>query len=218
MPRSTVRPLTTVPEIDRPDVHAVFMTYWYVPGAAQGRAVLDEITDAWLEADWPAGFLSFSCYLSTDHDTVLTYVQCADGAPYRSFVGGLPVAAARVEPLEFRRHRTVALGPRPGPPSAVVTALFDVDGAERQRSIVASVAANLERAPADEYEGLIASHFHLSVDGTRVVNFAEWTSDEAHVVFLDGATRHSSLRITNEMPGVRPIGFKRYHLHRSLGA
>ncbi|MEH0424345.1 hypothetical protein [Streptomyces sp. B21-083] len=218
MTESIARHPSAIPEIARPDAHAVFMTYWYVADAEQGRAVLDEIADAWQQADRPKEILSFSCYLSTDDDTVMTYVQCTDSAAYRPFVSGLPVAAARVEPLEFRRHRSVVLDPGAGPPNALVTALFDVDGGERQQRIVASVAENLERAPADEYVGLIASHFHLSADGTRVVNFAEWTSDEAHVVFLEGATRHSSLRITNDMAGVRPIGYRRYHLHRSVGS
>ncbi|WP_405739935.1 hypothetical protein OG422_04535 [Streptomyces sp. NBC_01525] len=218
MTESTTRSPSAMPDLAHPDAHAVFMTYRYVADADQGRALLDEIADAWEKAERPKEILAFFCYLSTDGTTVMTYAQCTDSAVYRPFAGGLPAASARVEPIEFRLHRSVVLSPTAGPPNALVTALFDVDGAERQQRIVASVAENLERAPADEYTGLIASHFHLSVDGTRVINFAEWTSDEAHVVFLDGATRHSSLRITNDMPGVRPIGYRRYHLHRSIGS
>ncbi|GAA2502450.1 antibiotic biosynthesis monooxygenase [Streptomyces thermolineatus] len=218
MTEPIVRQPPTAPEIARPDAHAVFVAYWYVEDGEQGRAVLDEIADAWQQAERPEELLSLSCYLSTDDDTVLTYVQCTDRAAYQPFASRLPSASARVVPIEFRLHRSVLLNPQAGPTNALVTALFDVDGAERQRRIVASVAENLERAPADEYTGLIASHFHLSADGTRVINFAEWTSDEAHVVFLDGATRHSSLRITHDMPGVRPIGYRRYHLYRSVGS
>ena len=209
-----------VPDIDRGDVHAVFMSHWYVDGADRGRAVLDEIADAWEQADRPAEILSFSCYLSTgsDHFTVMTYAQCTRPDVYRSFVHGLPTPAARTEPVEYRLHRSVLLAPDAGPAAAVVVASFDVDGSERQQYIISSVTANIEKSPRDEQTGLIASHFHTSVDGTRVINFAEWTSDEEHIAFLEGATRHRSLRLATDTPGVRPIGFTRYHLYRGIGS
>ncbi|MCD9143650.1 antibiotic biosynthesis monooxygenase [Streptomyces albireticuli] len=210
--------LSTAPEINRPDVHTVYMSHWFVDGAAQGRAVLDEIVDAWERSPWFEGVLSLSCYLSTEHDTVLTYAQCANDDVYRPFLRSLPAGPARTEPIAYRPHRSVVRDPAAGTPGTVALASFDVDGAECQRRIVGTVVNHLESAPAEDQEGLIAAHFHLSVDGTRVMNFAEWTSDEAHAAFLDGATRRRSLRLSLDTPGVRPIGFKRYHLHRSLGA
>lgn len=50
-----------------------------------------------------------------------------------------------------------------------------------------------------------------------MINFAEWTSDQEHITFLEGATRHRSLRLATDTPGVRPIGFTRYHLYRAIG-
>lgn len=210
----------SVPDIDRGDVHAVFMSHWYVEGADQGRRVLDDIADAWEQAHRPAEILSFSCYLSTgsDHFTVMTYAQCTRPDVYRPFVHGLRTPAARTEPVEYRLHRSVLLTPDAGPASAIVVASFDVDGPERQRYIIDSVTDNIAKSPRDEQTGLIASHFHISVDGTRVINFAEWTSDEEHIAFLEGATRHRSLRLATDTPGVRPIGFTRYHLHRGAGS
>ncbi|MFD3700836.1 hypothetical protein ACFWUZ_32710 [Streptomyces sp. NPDC058646] len=211
-------PQATMARIARPDAHVRYMSYWFVDGADQGRAVLDEIVAAWRSTPWPEGILHLSCYLSTDHDTVLTYAQCTDDTVYRTFLRSLPDGPARVEPIQFRLHRSVVADPDAGAPNAVVAASFDVDGANRQETIVAQVVGNLEKAPAEEQAGLIASHFHLSLDGTRVINFAEWVSDQAHVEFLEGATRHRSLRIAQDMPGVRPIGYKRYHLHQGLDA
>jgi hypothetical protein len=213
-------PPASAPDIDREDVHAVFMSHWYVAGADQGRAVLDEIADAWEGASRPPDVLSFSCYLSTgsDHFTVMTYAQCTRPGSYRPFVHGLPTTAARVEPVEYRLDRSVLLAPDAGAAAAVVVASFDVDGPERQRHIISSVTENIERSPRTEQTGLIASHFHVSIDGTRVINFAEWTSDEEHIAFLEGATRHRSLRLATDTPGVRPIGFTRYHLYRAIGS
>ncbi|MEU6148325.1 hypothetical protein ABZ848_49385 [Streptomyces sp. NPDC047081] len=217
MPETRVHS-ATAPDIDHEDVHTVFMSHWHVADAAQGRVVLDEIADAWEQASWPADILSFSCYLSTgsEHFTVMTYVQCARPDGYRPFVHGLPVDAARVEPVEYRLHHSVLLTPQAGPAAAIVIASFDVDGPERQRHIISSVTDNIEKSPRDEQTGLIASHFHVSLDGTRVINFAEWTSDDEHIAFLEQATRHRSLRLATDTPGVRPIGFTRYHLHRSI--
>ncbi|MBB5123036.1 hypothetical protein AF335_12170 [Streptomyces eurocidicus] len=210
--------LSTGPEITRPDVHTVYMSHWFVDGAEQGRAVLDEVVSAWERSPWFEGILSLSCYLSTEHDTVLTYAQCANDDVYRPFLRSLPAGPARTEPIAFRPDRSAVIDPAAGVPGTVALASFDVDGANRQRLIVDTVVDHLEATPAEHQAGLIAAHFHLSVDGTRVMNFAEWTSDEAHVAFLDGTTRRRSLRLSLDTPGVRPIGFKRYHLHRSLGA
>ncbi|WP_405858364.1 antibiotic biosynthesis monooxygenase [Streptomyces sp. NBC_00090] len=219
MPSSTAQ-LSTNPDITRPDSHVVHMSYWFVDGADQGRAVLDEIMDVWDGSPRPDGILSFSCYLSTGNDLVLTYAQCTDDAVYRSFTRGLslPAGPASTAPIEYRLHRDVLVDTTGQAPGAMVAASFDVDGSERQRSIVDAIVSNVESASADEQAGLIAAHFHLSVDGSRVLNFAEWTDDEAHIEFLGGDLSRRSLEIANEMPGVRPLGFKRYHLYRSLAA
>lgn len=105
------------PDIDREDVHTVFMSHWHVASEDRGRAVLDEIADAWEGTSRPADVLSFSCYLSTgsDHFTVMTYAQCTRPDGYRPFIRSLPAQAARVEPVEYRLHRSVLLAPETGP-------------------------------------------------------------------------------------------------------
>ncbi|WP_371578372.1 hypothetical protein [Streptomyces sp. NBC_01314] len=213
----TVAEQPTAPDIARADARAVFVSHWYVGDPDRARTELDEVTDVWRRAPWPEEFLTFSCYLSVEGDTAMTYTQCSGATAYRRFVRALP-GAARREPVEYRLHRSVVTELSTEPPGALVTAMFDVDGPERQRFIVDSIARRLGEAPADEHAGMIGSHFHLSVDGTRVTNFAEWTTDEAHVAFLEGGTRHGNLRVTEQTPGVRPIGFRRYHRLRSLGS
>jgi len=49
----------------------------------------------------------------------------------------------------------------------------------------------------------------------RVAEGQPLTTDEAHETFLAGSTRATALRISTTTPGVRPIGFTRYHLHES---
>ncbi|WP_329140048.1 antibiotic biosynthesis monooxygenase [Streptomyces sp. NBC_01476] len=205
------------PDIRRADSAAVHVAQWYVSDRAAGVEALDEAVQQWRATAWPAGILSFSAYLSTEHDTVLTYVQTAGGGVHRAFTAGLK-GLAGAETVEYTLHRAIVLDAAAPAPASFVVASFDVDGPGPQESIVASIAGALEHAPAGQHPGMISANFHLSTDGTRVLNYAEWTSDEAHIAFLDGATRVATLRATHATPGVRPIGFKRYHLLHSLTA
>jgi hypothetical protein len=91
-----------------------------------------------------------------------------------------------------------------------VVATFDVDGPGRQRSIINAIADALVDSLQDRHPGMLSANFHSSVDGSRVLNYAEWTSEAEHVAFLEGATRVTTLRISTTTPGVRPIGFTRY--------
>ncbi|HEY9332620.1 MAG TPA: antibiotic biosynthesis monooxygenase [Streptomyces sp.] len=203
------------PDIARPDATSIHVTHWYAPDRTAALALLGEVSTRWADAAWPEGLLSFHAYLSTEGDTVLAYVQAAHPTAHAELVRTLrgPASAAAVS---YRLHTSVVLDRSGAPPGAVVVATFDVDGAERQERIVASVAKAVTEAPQAEREGMIGAHFHASADGSRVLNYAEWTSDDAHLAFLDGAARRATLRATGETPGVRPIGFRRFHLHHAL--
>ncbi len=64
-------------------------------------------------------------------------------------------------------------------------------------------------------EGGIAGHVHVSTDGTRVLNYAEWESAEHHIAALaapgEGTGSPSPLweRVQNH-PGMTGGGVKRY--------
>ncbi|MDQ2837172.1 MAG: hypothetical protein M3Y42_20875 [Actinomycetota bacterium] len=209
-------PTAVAPDLARVEAPAVYLAHWWVPDAATGRADLAQVLASWHEADRPAGVSALALYLSADEDTVLIYAQCRTRDTYRPFRDGLRCAQARREPVEYRLCRSMVLDEHAGPPGALVAASFDVDGPERQTTIVDSILARIRSAPAADQHGLISVNFHSSVDGTRVINLAEWTTDQAHVDFLAGGSRHGNLRTTNETPGVRPIGYTRYHLYGSI--
>lgn len=65
--------------------------------------------------------------------------------------------------------------------------------------------------------GSIAAYFHTSADGTRVFNYAEWTNEQAHIDLVTADDpRGIRRRITGEIPGVRPCGYRRWHLYVAL--
>ncbi|MEU7608239.1 hypothetical protein [Micromonospora sp. NPDC049204] len=201
------------PDSPEPDVAAVFVTRWHTPAAT--AAVLREVTAAWTAAPWPPGLLSLDAYAGVTAETALLYVRAADPDAYARHVSTLPGVARRTA-VEYRPHRAIVLDGAPTAGCAVV-ADFDVDDPPRQEQIVTSVVRALEQTPPEHHRGMLSARFHLSVDGTRVLNLARWTDDAAHEAFLAGATRRATLRATAATPGVRPIGFQRYHLFRSLG-
>lgn len=206
-----------MPDIRRPDAMSVFVSYWYVPDRESGLADLREVVEQWSGTQWPEELVSFACFLSTEDDTVLTYAQCADADAYRIFQRSLK-GVARAEAVEYRLRHSVVLDAPIRDPGCMIIAMFDVDGPERQDRIIGSLADAVEQAPIEQHPGMISANFHASADGTRVLNYAEWVSDEAHIAFLDGATRATTLRVSNSFPGVRPIGFKRFHLYRGIGS
>ncbi|MBW4722360.1 antibiotic biosynthesis monooxygenase [Saccharothrix obliqua] len=192
------------PDVRRDDAAAVFVSHRHVPDRETGLAVLAGAVARWEEQ---RGLLHASGYLDSEGEAVLAYAQCADSAAHRPFAG-LPGAAT----VEYRLRRSVVVAPAVRPPGCVVVATFDVDGPERQALIVDSLADALDGTPATRHPGLLAAHFHVSVDGSRVLNYAEWTSEEGHSAFLEGSTRAMTLRVSTSLPGVRPIGFRRYRL------
>lgn len=205
------------PDLRRADATTVHVATRHVPDPETGHREAAEAAEQWQAAVWPDGLLSVSVYLSTDGATLLSYTQSSgpDGypqlaAPLKGFAGAPAVAYAPP-------HRTVQLNST-ATPAAFVVAVFDTDGPDAQREVAAAVGDAVRDAPAARHPGLISANFHLSADGSRVLNYAEWTTDAAHEEFLAGATRAATLRATHSTPGVRPIGFTRYHLLHTLHA
>ncbi|MFI0234829.1 hypothetical protein [Streptomyces sp. NPDC017086] len=194
----------------RTGVAAAFVSMRYVPDPATGRALLDDVLDQWAAVPLPAEVLSHCAYLDTAEETALTCVQVSDPDTYRDFGRSLAGPAA-AEAVDYRPYRGVVFDPTPAEPGSVVVATFDVDGPDRQRVVIDALCDALESQPEDTRAGMLSATFHTTLDGTRVLNFAEWTTDEAHDAFLDGAGRAGTFRVSTRIPGVRPIGFKRFH-------
>lgn len=209
------------PDFARADSHLVLVSPYLVPDTRSASEVVAEILDDWEAATLSSGLLTLTCFTSLDERHVLTYAQWTDLHAYRAFSaarderanGQLPPAVTGMrEPVLFRIYRSRLDDPYQ-PASCLVAPSFDADGAESQRRLADSMLSLADGGATDP--GLLRAHFHLSLDGTRVVNFAEWTSADAHqqMVSQRDLTRTSS-RI-NASPGIRYIGFDRYQVAAS---
>jgi hypothetical protein len=99
-----------------------------------------------------------------------------------------------------------------------VTAGFD--GIVDPRTWVDAVFDALE-TDENPAPGGISAHFHVSVDGTRALNYAEWTSEAAHVAALENSGQGTvglgeKWRRVKEFPGTTGGGFTRFRLVREI--
>jgi C-6 monooxygenase len=77
-----------------------------------------------------------------------------------------------------------------------------VDGPETQRALVEQMAKSVE-GWVRYCPGFISANYHLSVDGTLVVNYARWTSEELYrQSFSLNPDKEAMRRAISALPGV----------------
>jgi hypothetical protein len=215
------------PRLNRPGVDVVAVDEWIVGRAAQQRAIADAIVADWVGAAWPDGLLSLSALVSTDGAKVLTYAQWTSEESHRLFRQATPSRGAsregveHLEPVTYRLYRFGARESAPLPGCIVIVSVeFDGPDQQRQKQWVDTVFAALD-AETEPHPGGISGYFHISTDGTRVLNYAEWTSEAAHRDALERSGQGAvglgpKWQEVRTFPGVKSNGMSRYHLHRSL--
>lgn len=197
------------PDVRRLDSGIALVSPLYVATPEQQGLEAMRAAAFFRENSLPPGFVSFSAFGSTDGETLLTYAQWTSDSAYRRYQANVEQSAHAnwADPIRFALYRSSVLDPgsRPG---VLVAPTFDVDGPDRQRT---SIDALVDGPLSKPIPGLIASHFHTSLDGSRVLNWAEWVDEAAHKHFMQTSVPGEFLNAIT-MPGVRGIGGKRYTL------
>lgn len=180
-------------DLTRADAGLVLVGEWTVRDSERQRRAADAALDAWRHHGWPDGLRAHHCLLGEDEHTVLHHLQWADEQAARAFAAtGKPAWAHFVDTAvpgirhrrvtAYRRYRDSTPLQTPPPTGCLVTVAVDFEDPDprRQRAWVDNVFRAAGGADAAPASGMLAAHFHLSVDGTRVLNLAEWTSAGAH--------------------------------------
>ncbi|MER7664412.1 MULTISPECIES: antibiotic biosynthesis monooxygenase [unclassified Streptomyces] len=225
------------PDLTRPGVGIVKASTWDVGTPERQRATIDAIATAWRSRDWPdSGLLSYTVHRGEDGRTLLHYSQWTGEDAYREFVRTLrddrnaeiDAAVPGIERLglhSYELYRSASLGgdDRRVPGCVVIVDVeFDGPGAERARDWVDTVFVALDSEP-HPHPGGIAGHFHIGTDGTRVLNYAEWESADAHREALGApgagiGSPTGAWEKVRDYPGVTGGGVNRYVPALSLGA
>lgn len=192
---------TTVPDIGRGDAGLALLGEWRTCGPEHQQRAADAAMAAWQIVRWPAGLLAYSCLLGEDGQGVLQYSQWSEESAAHAFADAdkpqwAQAVRAAAPDIEYRKLTPYRLyrntTPLADPPAigCLVTVTVDFDGpdAKRQQGWVDHVFAAAGTTHASPERGMLAAHFHLSLDGTRVINLAEWTTTQAHRDSVASAT------------------------------
>jgi len=226
---ATVNTGSRLPAITRQDAGTAVMSEWAVSAPERQQALVDAIVASWEGAPWPPGLLSVNVLASSDGDRVLSYAQWASDEAYREFAHGS--SQRRVDrsqpgigphqPIAFHLYRSKTRADAPVPGCVVIVSVeFDGPNEARQRRWVDTVFEALE-AESELHPGGISGHFHLSTDGRRVMNYAEWVDEESHREALARSGKDSvgsgpKFDEVRNFSGVVSLGYKRYKMVRSL--
>ncbi|MEV7191847.1 antibiotic biosynthesis monooxygenase [Streptomyces sp. NPDC093510] len=229
MPTTSTLSTGTLPDPARRDGGLTFISTWSTGSPERQRATLDAIAKAWETRPWPhEGLLSYTVYAGADGSTVLHHSQWRDEDAYQDFFASsgngrdarnadIDAAVPGIDRLGLNKTRlyrswTGGRGRAGREPGAIVIVQVDFEGPdpERQRAWADTVIEALDSGPADG-SGLYAAHFHASTDGRRVVNYAEWESEQAHIDALASAgdgigSPTPQWRRVREFPGVLDDG------------
>ncbi|MFG2403141.1 antibiotic biosynthesis monooxygenase [Streptomyces brevispora] len=217
------------PDFTRADAGIVRTGTWDVGTPERQRRTVEAIRDAWAGREWPQpGPLSYTVHVGEDGRTLFHYAQWKDEESYQAYArGGRDARNADVDaavpgierrgPHTYELYRSASLGgPDAREPGCVVIVDVEFEGADRarQRDWVDAVFEALATDPAPAPGG-IGGHFHVSTDGTRVLNYAEWVSAQAHVDALAGpgngvGSRTPQWERVQNHPGTTGGGVHRY--------
>ncbi|MFI7362724.1 antibiotic biosynthesis monooxygenase [Streptomyces sp. NPDC050149] len=214
------------PDVTRADAGLVKASTWDAGTPERRRQTVEAIRAAWGTRRWPhPGLLSYSVYTGEDDGTLFHYSQWTGEESYRDFVrdgrdvrnAEIDAAVPGIERLglhTYELYRSSSPGGRE--PGCVVVVDVEFDGADkaRQRDWVDGVFEALGTDPAPASGGL-AGHFHVSADGTRVLNYAEWESAQAHIDALAApgngiGSRTPQWERVQSYPGITGGGVRRY--------
>ncbi|MGI5374503.1 antibiotic biosynthesis monooxygenase [Streptomyces sp. CA-251387] len=219
----------THPDLTRPEVGAPFFSTWRVGTPERQKQAVEAIAGTWERRPWPAaGLLGYHVYAGHDGSTLLHYSQWRNEQAYDAFVkthrqernDEIDTAVPGIERLRLDRYRHYRSGTRDDHdtrvPGCIVIVDVEFEGPDpdRQRAWVDAVFEALDSEP-NPHPGGIAAHFHLSTDGTRVLNYAEWETAQHHIDALakpgEGVGSGSALweRVQN-WPGLKGSTVDRY--------
>jgi hypothetical protein len=212
------------PVLTRPEVGAPSFSTWRVGTPERQRRTVEAIAATWERRPWPAtGGLGYFVYTGHDGTTLLHHAQWAGGHDYEGFlktqrqerVDEIDTAVPGIERVRldfYRRYRSRerAAGDTRVPGLVVTIRIdFEQEAAGRRSEWVDTVLAALA-GEAESDRGLISAHFHLSDDGTHVLNYAEWESAESYDEAVADPAPTPEWERVRTFPGLKGFTASRY--------
>ena len=210
----------------------VTVSEWIVGTPDRQHATIDAFRVVWELAPWPDGLLATTLLASTDGEAVLNYARWTSDEAHNKFVETQCRALAerldravpgiqRQPAVNYRLYRSGVRQSAPAPGCVVIVSVeFEGPDERRQRRWIDTVFEAMAAEPLLPPGG-ISGHFHISIDGTRVLNYAEWTNEKAHQDALDQSGQGAigsgpKWREIRSFPGLKSTAFRRYRFGLSV--
>ncbi|CQD04440.1 hypothetical protein A5746_05165 [Mycolicibacterium conceptionense] len=173
-----------LPNVDDSAVDLLVLGQWRTPPAAQSAA-LDGSSAAWDDVEMPPGMLSHTAFAAEEPDLVVHVSLATNLNAYKTFdkhrwatvVDQHVAGIQRISATPYRRYRSVHTD-QPGSPGCVVMVHFEAESAHTAREWIDNLIT--ASTPATAPPGMLSAHFHIATDGTRILNYAEWTDTHSH--------------------------------------
>ena len=186
----------------------------HTAGVAEQEGYTSRLRDLWCISERPPGLVNGSCFVGVASDSMLLFFQWESLEAIRR----LPDDSGKDHPLSFggpnapayRLYRSLEGSSGDVRPSRLICAYFDTDGTERQHFLVdqlIELASDLPPIPS-----ALSAHFFCSLDGTRVVNYTEWTSSHTHDREAVAGVYDEIYHVSTQTPGVRSLQGIEYEL------
>lgn len=221
-----------LPDIARSDAGIIYISEWKMDTPMQQQAAADVNMVAWEKTQWPEGLLSHSCFISSSDNTLLHYSQWTGEEAYIRFfqtsrdsrvasIDELVPGIERVAIEKYSLHHSIYTDPEQKA-SCIVVVDLEFENPALSTQWIKAISDALASKP-EPPAGLIAAHFHISTDGKRVINYAEWKDEASHNEATGAGNGMDISKDTSaewhrvlHFPGMHSKGFKRYPAFRSI--
>lgn len=184
-----------LPEVTRPGVGLVVVEEWSTAALGQQQPAVDAAISAWEHVPWTQGLIAYHGLIGADGVNVLHYFQWfdaeaasvfhnADRTAWERQVDAAVPGIERADATGYHVYRSTGRASSQ-PPGCIVAVshAFDTPGLDQARGFIDGMFTSLDDDPMP---GFIAAHFHISPDGARMLNLAEWETVPAYAAWAYG--------------------------------
>ncbi|GAB3705615.1 hypothetical protein [Nocardiopsis oceani] len=186
--RATDRP----PNFQAPNTDLVVSSAWVLRTPERQRAAADALVESWRSSDWPPCLHSYSILIGTDGSTLHHYSRWEGERAFADFQARQ--RDERVAPVDesvpgivrqglqrYRPYRgTQVSEPTVSPGTVVIVTGTFANSTEIKAFIDGMLDSDTPDDEPTGSDGLVSAHFHVSLDGTGLLNYAQWTDDVAY--------------------------------------
>jgi hypothetical protein len=199
---------------------------WRVDGGRpRQQAMADAVMAHRRRLPRPDGLLFLDCFLSTDGTLVWFFTGWASpeaharhrDSPAHAELTGVTERAVpdttHVQTITARPHGGLGMGGADAPlPGCTVLVTIDTDSPALQTTVAETIRAHVATPPP----GGVGGRLYFSTDGRHVLNYAQWTSEEAHREAVGSPALGGSKGIFDGISGIEGGSMNRYQLYRRL--